>query len=268
MTATLACASGWYESRFSEAAMIARLGFAAGLLIGVGLLLAADGKDATVPDSVYPGLQDSSVKIIREALKGEVRGRAATRAATAAVMLAAFAQQNLAGADGGKRATIRDTALEIAALIRKKDHAAALKQLDTLPTLAADPKVKKEPIKLEAKIDYKDVMTQFRAPSAGGLGIEDRLDTLGRNVDDTVPAKDLTEVVLHDAYRSAVAAELLHGHQPKEDAKEWHKLADAMRRQSLDLATAVKVKDGKAAYQAVQQLNRTCDKCHQQFRKD
>jgi hypothetical protein len=111
-------------------------------------------------------------------------------------------------------------------------------------------------------------MTQFRAASSGGLGIEDRLDTLGRSPDETIPAKELTEPLLLDAYRSAVAAELLHGHQPKEDAKEWHKLAEVMRRQSLDLAAAARAKDGKAAFQAVNQLNRTCDKCHQVFRKD
>jgi hypothetical protein len=245
--------------------MICRLALVIGLLNGIVLLLAAD---AALPGDVYAALQDSSLTIIRESLQGEVRGRAATRAATTAVLLAAFAQQDLDGADAARRMAVRDACLEIAALIRKKDYAAALKRLEAVPNLVGDPKAKRERIKLETKTDYKDVMTLFRSPRSGGLGIEDRLDTLAGNATDSVPMKDLTEVALLDAYRSAVAAELLHGYQPQAGAQEWHKLSDAMKQQSLALATAVKAKDGKAAATAVQQLNRTCNKCHQEFRKD
>lgn len=238
------------------------------LLLGMVLVAGAADPVEVAPESVYRRQTEEATKIIRESLKDEVRARARIKAETTAVMLAAFAQQGLAGKDGPKRAAMRDAALEIAEKIRKKDYAAALKQLDTLPSLAADPKAKPEPVKLEAKIDYKDVMAQFNPRNKYGLGIEDRFDELGRSPDDTVPAAELGEALLLDAYRSAVAAELLRGHVPKDDAKNWRALVESMRRQSLELAAVVQAKDGKATYKAVNQLNRTCDRCHQAFRKD
>lgn len=243
-------------------------------VVAVLLVALADDKGTApqaiaVPATVYRRQLDEATKLIRDSLQGEVRPRTAARAATAAVMLAAIAQHHgMVGDDGAKPLAVRDAALEIAGYIRKKDYAAALKRLDALPTLAGDPKAKREWLPLEKKIDYKDVMAQFRAPREGGLGIEDRLDALGRSPDETLPAKELTDALQLDAYRSLVAAELLRGHEPKSDAKEWRRFADAMRAQSLQLATAVRDSDGKAAYKAINQLNRTCDSCHQAFRKD
>jgi hypothetical protein len=248
--------------------MLLRLLPVSALLLGGVLVAGAADPVEIAPESIYRLQTEDATKIIRESLKDEVRARARAKAETAAVMLAAFAQQGLAGKDGPKRAAVRDAALEIAEKIRKKDYAAALKQLDTLPALSADPKAKRELVKLEAKIDYKDVMAQFNPRTKYGLAIEERFDELGRSPDETVPAGQLGEPLLLDAFRSAVAAELLRGHEPKSEAKEWRALVETMRRQSLELAAAVQAKDGKATYRAVNQLNRTCDKCHQAFRKD
>lgn len=229
---------------------------------------AADTKTPTLPDSAYSKLAEQSTEVLRASLKGEVRPRTASRAATQAVMLAAFAQQNLAGEDGAKRVAVRDSALEITEKIRKKDFEAALKQADGLAALRADPKAKKEAVALEAKASTKELMNQFRTPKEGGLGIEERFDTLGRSPDETLPAKELSDVLLLDAYRSAVTAELMRGQKPKADVEDWQKFCDKMRQQSLDLAGAVAAKEGKTAYKALNTLNDTCDKCHQQFRKD
>jgi hypothetical protein len=255
-------------SRGRKALLLASL-FASLVLLVTPPGDAADPPTTTVPDTVYPKLVEQSTEVIRTSLKGEVRPRAAARAATAAVVLAAFAQENLAGADGSRRVAVRDAALEIAERVRQKEYETAVKQLDGLAALKGDPNVKKEPIPLSAKVNYKDLMTQFRSPSFGGLGIEDRFDALGRSPDDTVPAKEITDVLLLDVYRTAVTAELMRTQKPKKgDAAEWSKLAGDMRRRALDLATAAQSKDGKAMYKAVNALNSTCDKCHQGYRKD
>src|SRR5262245_42207707 len=68
---------------------------------------AADAPKPIVPDAEYPALVEQSAKLIAEALAGSPNRRMADKARVAAVMLAEFAQQNLAGADAGQRATVR-----------------------------------------------------------------------------------------------------------------------------------------------------------------
>ena len=229
---------------------------------------AADPKPPAVPDAVYPKIVEQSNEIISRRPQGRRSPARAARAATTAVMLAAFAQQNLAGDDGAKRAAVRDAALEIAARVRAKEYAEALKQLDGLAALKADPKAKKEALPLEGKVTYKELMVLFRPPNAGGLGIEDRFDALGR-LPDELAKGDLNDALLLDAYRSGVAAQIMREQKPKAgDPKSWQKFSDQMRQQSLDVAAAVQAGDGKKGLLAISALNRTCDKCHQEFRKD
>jgi len=232
-------------------------------------LLAADPKGPGVPDSDYPKQLSQSVDVIREALKGEVGRRQADRAASMAVLIAVYAQQNLLGEDAAQRATVRDAALQVVQKIGKKDYAAARKQAQTLTTLKADPKAKKERVALPPEgVTYKELMQQYRAESFGGLGHEDLLTEMGASPGNDVPAKKLTAQALHSAYHSAAMAEVVAAHVPKMKADEWKRSCEAMRAHALDLAAAIKAKDGKAAFKAVNELNRACDKCHQTFRRD
>ena len=92
-------------------------------LVGSGS--AADPKGQILPDDDYPKMVKYAVKSIQDALKGSPDDVKATKARTAAIMLAAYAQQNLGGADGQQRATARDAALKIADTIDKKKYADA-----------------------------------------------------------------------------------------------------------------------------------------------
>jgi hypothetical protein len=244
------------------------------IILGAVLLLlhpgsAADAPSPTVPDADYPGLLELSGGVIREALKGKPDKRSVDKARTAAVMIAAYAQQNLSGPNGPQRASVRDAALELAALIKAKEFDKALKQLDALATLKANPKAQLAKLKLVGKsIEFDDIMTQFRQPVRGGLGIEARFDELGAGEGGVIPAKELDDALVRQALLAAVAAELTAEYVPedKDKLKLWQALAADMRQQSLALAAVARSKDGKQTFLAVEHLNKTCAKCHKEFR--
>jgi hypothetical protein len=220
-----------------------------------------------LPDSDYALLIEPSAKLIQEALAGQPNRRAADKARVAAVMLAEFAQQNLGGADAQKRASVRDAAVAIARLIRDKDYTAAAKEAARLPNLPANPNAKKERVKLLGpSLDIEDLMTQFRASKAGGLGIEGLLDQLATEKNETVSAAALTGELRLLAYRTAIAGAMAREHVPKMKPKEWQGYADEMRKSAVALAEAVGSKDGKRAYAAVERLNASCNQCHKEFR--
>src|SRR5262249_32013749 len=137
---------------------------------------AADADGPIVPDADYPKMVKMAVKGIQDALKGTPDDIKATKARTAAVMIAAYAQQNLSGADGQQRATVRDNALRIAALIQSKKFAEASKEAAGLATIAADPNAKKTKVTLIDKhISVHDLMNQFNHPPEGGWGVDRQL---------------------------------------------------------------------------------------------
>lgn len=228
---------------------------------------AADAPQPVLPDSEYALLVEQSAKLITEALAGQPNRRSADKARVAAVMLAEFAQQNLAGADGPQRASVRDAALVIAGLIGDKKFGEAAKEAARLPGLPAKADAKKERVKLVGPhVDVEELMTLFRATKIGGLGIEPLLDRLATEKNETISPPNLTDELRLLAYRIAVAGEMMGGHAPKMKVKEWRTQADAMRRSAADLAEAVKAKDGKKSYAALTRLNTSCNQCHKDFR--
>ena len=116
-----------------------------GLAVPVVLLasaLLAGGADAPVkapllPDAAYGKLIEPSAKLIQESLAGEPTRRSVEKARVAALMLAEFAQQNLQGADGAQRATVRDAALHIAGLINDKKYANAVQVKNVIHLMMA-----------------------------------------------------------------------------------------------------------------------------------
>lgn len=232
-------------------------------------LLSADAPPSVLPDSEYPRLVEFSSGVITDALKDKPDKRNADKARTAALMIAAYAQQNLSGPDGAQRATVRDASLEVAALIKAKEYARAVKQAQALAALKADPSVKREKIKLlGAGLDLDDLMTQFRQPPRGGLGIEGRFEALEAMGGSEIPVKEVDEQLVRYAYLTAMAAELSAEHAPeeKDKEKEWQTYAADMRQHALALAKAARAKDGKTAFRALERLNRSCEKCHKVFR--
>jgi hypothetical protein len=229
---------------------------------------AQDAAGPVLPDTAYARLVGPSVKLIEAALAGEPTRRTAEKARVGALMLAEFAQQNLQGADAGQRATVRDAALQVAALIKDKKYAEAVKLAKELPTLPANPAAKKERLKLLGNhLDMEELMSQFRSAKLGGLGVEALLDELASSKDGMVPAAALTDELRLLAFRTAVAAELVRAELPKMKPQVWRDHAEMMRKASLELAGAVETKNGKEAFAAVERLNASCNKCHLVFRQ-
>src|SRR5262249_45924013 len=146
----------------------------------------------------------------------------------------------LQGADAQKRATLRDAALQVAALIKDKKYAEAAQAAQRLPTLPENPAARKEKVKLLGPhLDVEELMSQFRSAKLGGLGIEALLDELTNGNGDAVPAAGLTDELRLAAYRTGVAAVLAKDHVPNMKPKEWLAYADAMQKSAVELAEAV-----------------------------
>jgi len=247
-------------------------------LLVIGLLVgpsgAADSKDGSLPDADYPKVVEAQVKVLQEALKAmqeakekeEVK-KAQRKAHNTAVLLAAAAQDNLAGKDGAQRATLRDAAVQIVEQVKKGQVNEAVKLAGGLKDLKADAKAKTEKVKLfDAHIDLDILMSAYKLPKAGGQGWEKLLLNLATDKKKTIPPTGLNDALLQAAYQSALIADLSAAYVPAKDKKDWDSLCVDMKKGSLELAEKVKAKDGKAAFAALSKLNTSCSVCHDKFR--
>lgn len=242
---------------------------AVALLLGLWLVVvgvgdgAQGGKEQLLPDAEYPKMVKRNVKAIQDAFRGEQSAEMVEKAKTCAVLIAAYAQQNLQGPDGQKRATVRDAALKVADLIKAKKFAEAAKLADTLATLEADPKAKKEKIKLiDDHVAYYELMHQFRHLKDGGWGIFGHLQRIQTKFYKEMPREELNEGFVLEMYQVAVSADLVNGHVHKARPKEWEEYTGKLRKSSLELAEALKARDAKSSPLILSELTTTCFNCH------
>jgi hypothetical protein len=249
------------------------------LTLGLGLLTgpggAADEKTPIVPDADYGKLVDHQLKVLEDTLKAlqeakEVpeKKKLTEKAKCTAVMLAAVAQDNLAGKDAAQRASLRDAALAVAGLIDTGKIADAAKQATGLKDVKADANAKTVKVKLyEKHFKLDELMSQYKLAKAGGQGIEAALLKLGADKKKMVPATAMTDSLLAMVYLTALSAEPTTDHKPPKDAKDWAAYSSDMRKGAVEMAEALKNKDGKAAFVALGKLNTSCSVCHDKFRK-
>jgi hypothetical protein len=245
------------------------------LVAGLGSGQAQIGKDPLVPDADYPKLVEQQIKVLQDTLKllkdakdPAEKKKMAEKARCTSVLVAAIAQDNLAGKDGGQRATLRDAALDIAALVKANNLDEAAKKTAALKDVKADGKAKTDKIKLfDVHIDLQEWMSQFKLPKAGGQGTEAQLLKLGSDKKKTIPPTSLNDQLLLMAYQSGMAAELAAEYKPSKDVKDWLAYSTDMRKSSAELADKIKAKDGKGAFAALNKLNTSCSVCHDKFRK-
>ena len=225
---------------------------------------AADNKSPLLPDADYPKMLQRNVKSIQAVLKGSPGEALQEKARTDAVMIAAYAQQNLEGSDGQQRATVRDAALKVADLIKAKKFAEAAKLAGDLVQAKGRPSAKKEKLKLMDKyITYTDLMHQFRLPTDGGWGIFGHLQQLQTNEDYLVmPRQEINEKFILEIYQVVVTANLAHQHMHKGGPKEWDQYSTELQKFAIDLAETLKTKDTKAAPVALSKMTTTCFNCH------
>lgn len=242
----------------------------AGLVLGVWLLAVAPGtaqtKDQVLPDPEYPKMLAYGVKNVKDALKGgSPKEELVTKARTTAVMIAAYAQQNLEGPDGQTRATVRDAALKVVKAIDDKKYADAAKQADALLTLKEDPNAKKEKVKLiDDQVRVRDLMNQFNHPPEGGYGIHREFYQLQLGMKG-IAANDLRDPLMMKAYQVAVTADLMSNKTPKKNEKEWANYTVELRKAGQELAEAVKAKESKNALDAIAKVTTSCTSCHKTF---
>jgi hypothetical protein len=241
-------------------------GIALALGLAAGVELAAG--QVAVPEDDYPKLLEYALTGLKDALKDPDDEANVRKAQTAAVMIAAYAQTNLKGPDAQQRATVRDAALKLAEAIRKEKFADARKQADALPKLKANPAAKTEPVKLiDAHVRFPDLMNQFDFPPKGGWGIDRELYAHRLGMKSKVPVRDLTEKMMMMGYQVAVTGDLAHTKAPAMNQKEWSTFTTDLRAGGVELAEAVKKKDGEAAMFAIAKVTTTCSNCHKVFRK-
>jgi hypothetical protein len=244
------------------------------LALGLGLLMvnspsrAADADAQILPDGDYPVLAKYSAKNIQDALKGKPSDDAVQKAKMAAVLLAAAAQDNLAGKDAQQRATVRDGALKILDLIKAEKYADASKMAGDVVGLEADPNAKKEKMKLmDDKAEMADIMSQFNNDKKKGYGIYGRMyQDLVLKYKDSIPTKELDQNLLMYSYQISFAAQLAHTHKPDKKGAEWLKFTDELLDGAQELSKAIKVKNQTASYKAVKAITDNCTNCHKQIR--
>jgi hypothetical protein len=233
----------------------------------LGTLVAADAPTQILPDSDYPKMVKYAVKSIQDALKNSAKEEQVTKARTAAVMLAAYAQQNLSGADGQLRATVRDAALKIEDTIDKKQYADASKQAAAIAKLEADPKASKEKVKLiDVHVRVRDLMNQFNHPPDGGYGIDRQFYAYRLGMKGKIPDNDLKDPLLTMAYQVAISLDMVNSKKNNAKPKEWEMFSDEVRQGAIELAEAVKAKNGTTGLDAVARMTTNCTACHKAFR--
>jgi hypothetical protein len=244
------------------------------LLTAAGDSTAADSKGPIVPDADYPKLIDQQLKVLDEALKAlkpakdlEEIKKLSAQARCAAVMIAAVAQDNLAGKDGAQRASLRDAALRVAALVKTKKVDDAIKAAADLKNVKADAKAKMEKIKLfDVHIDLPETMSQFKLVKARGQGIESLLFKLGQDKKRMVPPAAATDAVMQALYQTILVADLVTDYVPPKNAKAWKSHTADMRFGAVDMVEKLRAKDGKGAFTDLSKLNTSCSACHKEFR--
>lgn len=231
---------------------------------------AADSKGPLVPDTDYAKFLKRGAKGIQDALKdGKPSEENKDKARTSALLIAAYAQANLDGADGQERATVRDAALKVIDLVKAGKFEEASKLADSLSGLKADAKAKKEKVPLEGYANFADLMHQFRPPSQGGWGIYSHLNKLQTDMKTVLPAREVGEPFILEAEHVALTADLALNVIPKDKLKEkdFKTNLETMRAGAVELAEALKEKDAaKIAPTPLSKLTTACIGCHKSFR--
>jgi hypothetical protein len=252
------------------------------LLSGPGSAVGADDKAlaTALPEAQYKALVQRALDSAQKGLQGiqdpatkeKQKKSLLKQARGAAVMIAAYAQQSQTSANAAERAALRDAALRLAATLKEGKYADAQKQLEGLKSPPKpDPKADPKPVDLLQHTDVHEIMKQF-SPLLGGVKLERELirDYLDDSKDKTLPAKALNDDYLALVYQTLVIGELIKNHTPKPKAgkgpRDWAQYNREMQDGLTALAEAVKKKDGKAAFAALNKVDTACVQCHKPFR--
>jgi HEAT repeat protein len=224
----------------------------------------------TTEDPDFTQLVQRSLKIIQESLAGNSADqKLQNRAWTQAMMIAAFAQTGPGGAATPRRATLRDSALQLATTIRARKFDEAREQLKAFPYLQPQRPAPLGNVRmLDRYISLEEIMHQFASLRSGGLEIEKQLLKLEQEVQKTkaVPAGMFTEDLALTALHIAKVAEILKEHAPAKKPLEWQQKTEDLRGAAIALSVAARSRNEPEAIKAIKRLNAACYSCHEVFR--
>lgn len=243
---------------------IRRLAGVAGLVAVVSLAQAAD---PVVPAATASAIIKQDIAFLQKGLAKEPQRKQLPGLKATAIMVAAFAQEQMAGPDAAKMAALRDQALKVADLLAAKDYAKAkdaAKALDAPPAAASTGKVE---VHKHAKFDISEAMAPYRSARSGGMDMERNIRKQSKDASDMALIKELAghSIVLGEFTKhlptgqaSANAARL----------KKWEGYSDEMIAHSRDvLAEASKPSPDKAVLKKkLLVLDASCTNCHNEFR--
>lgn len=200
------------------------------------------------------------------------------RVKSASILLALYAQDQMAGKDGAKMAALRDAALKIAGKAKSstavtKDVENFKKDVEALAKASggsADAKpVDIKKIIEDSKLELHEAMDLFGASAGGGMNLEKDIQAMKK---DGVKSTAAAELI---GARTALLADLTL-HLPNEKAagaakKQWDDYTKEMKKFSLEIATEA-AKGAKANLAAIKtaagKLDASCTNCHNKFRAD
>ena len=244
----------------------------AGLLLGCGLaalvgtptIRAKDEPAATVPTTA---LAEADIAFLKKGLSKKPKDNELNTLKATAMMLALYAEGDLAGPDAAKAAGRRDQALLIAAALKNKDYVAAKAAVEGLaPAKEGDPK---KVVKLHEQhgFDLNELMSQFALGRSGGRHIEADLKTQSAKVTDVKLAAELGGRVATIGRYTAVL--------PPADAvgpkkKKWDDLSAEMVKLGTAASEAAKgdAPDKVALAKKLAAINLNCKNCHDVFRNN
>ncbi len=104
-------------------------------------------------------------------------------------------------------------------------------------------------------------------------GIEDKIKALARTVPSAAELEEQGDALVRMAEVTAAVAEVtrlkceVHQKAGRLNPKDWERWSDAMRQSSLELAEAVRTRDGTRVTALAAKLHVTCTSCHRIFRE-
>lgn len=261
-----------------------RRALGAALLLGAVTVgaVAADPKGVWKPvlsDAEFATLVAADAKTIADTLgKGKPDKKGVVKAKAAALMVVAYAQGAMAkdGAKAAELAALRDKALAVGQALKddKFDEAKAL-AAELKPAGKSDPAAKTDPVAVDRLFDLKELMTQFKPESGGGLALEKNLTKFWNKKGSAPYSAAEVKEMLPLLLRTAVIAQVTEAMTPAADegkktreawlkwTKEMADHAEAAARQAHQMKP-----DDKALKAALKKLDASCSGCHAVFRTD
>lgn len=253
---------------------IRRLAGGAGVLAGLWLALSAPPSPAKapLPPEVTGSMLESDIAFVIKSLdvpggKGPEKATVPTIKA-AAMIIARYAQNNMAGKDADAMAALRAQALKVADAIAKKDFKAALAEANKLK--APPPSADKKPLKLHemAKFDLAELMSAYRK-GPKGLNIETDIRAQAKSVTDVKVAGQLAaNTAILGEYTLLMPSEKAAANPANK--KKW----DGYTNDMIKLANAVADESAKGAKadkamlkSNISKLDGSCTACHNEFRE-